>query len=116
MVPAMVPVELEREEPRWRWKAFRCYELWGCPYPVEPASRCAGVAKDCELFLGIPCSCCVCALVPGGAGRLNYFPHRSTNIITVTITTIINRILLIIHIIIVTTTGKSSKVQLLANV
>ena len=109
MVPAMVPVELEREEPRWRWKAFRCYELWGCPYLVEPASRYAGVAKDCELFLGIPCSCCVCALVPGGAGRLNYFPHRSTNIITVTITTIINRILLIIHIIIVITTHRCAK-------
>ena len=58
MVPILVPMEVEQEEPRWRWKEFRCYKLWGCPYPVEPASRCSGAAKGCQKDEGIECGCC----------------------------------------------------------
>ena len=87
MVSVLVPMEVEQEEPRWRYKEFRCYKLWGCPYPVEPASRCAGAAKGCEKENNIDCNCCDCHKVPGGAARLTYFPHRYiiTNTSTITI-------------------------------
>ena len=76
IVPILVPMEVEQEEPRWWWKKFRCYKLWGCAYPVEPASRCYGAAKGCQKDEGIECGCCDYYKVPRGAARLYYFPHR----------------------------------------
>ena len=100
MVPILVPMEVEQEEPRWRWKEFRCYKLWGCPYPVEPASRCSGAAKGCQKDEGIECGCCDCYKVPGGAARLYYFPHRYNITINSTITIIIG---ISVSIVIITT-------------
>ena len=72
---------------RWlktgKYQEHRCYKLWGCPYPVEPAVRCAGAATYCyKEHFGCPCDCCTCTKVPRGADRISYFPHRSpiTNI------------------------------------